>query len=177
MAQDARGFTLIEMMVVLAVLAVLVGVAAPAFAGLLRSAREAGAYHLLTTTLVSARMHAVTHGVPVTVCPSADGITCREDLVWEDGWIVYTDAGRHGQPQAREDVVQRLDGVGRGLALRSSPGRHRVRFTPLGWSYGSNVSIRLCDEREALLLGAVILNNAGRPRSEREDRLPCPYVP
>lgn len=181
MAQEARyrsgGFTLSELMVTLAVLAVTVTIGVPAFAGVVQRAREANAYHLLTASLASARLAAVKNGAPVTVCPSSDGTTCRRDLVWDDGWIFFTDRNRSGQPPDVASVLQRVDGPGAGIALRSTRGRHRVRFTPDGWSYGSNLSIRLCREDDARLLGKVVVNNAGRPRSERATSPePCPYV-
>lgn len=182
MAQDARrasrGFTLAELMVTLAVLAVTVTMGVPAFAGVVQRAREANAYHLLTASLASARLAAVKTGAPVTVCPSNDGATCRRDLVWEGGWIVYSDPARSEQPANAAAVLQRIEGIGAGVALRSTRGRHRVRFTPDGWSYGSNLSIRLCREDGARLLGKVVVNNAGRPRSERaEAGTDCPYAP
>lgn len=182
MAQDARygsrGFTLAELMVTLAVLAVTVTIGVPAFAGVLQRAREANAYHLLTASLATARLAAVKTGAAVTACPSSDGATCRRDLVWDEGWIVYTDPGADDQPANAAAVLQRVDGIGAGIALRSTRGRHRVRFTPDGWSYGSNLSIRLCAEKDARLLGKVVVNNAGRPRSERaEAGETCPYAP
>src|SRR3546814_16460506 len=68
----------------------------------------------------------------------------RSDEVWSDGWIVYQDPGRDPQPQDSGTVIQRFEGVGGELQLRSTSGRSRVRFLPAGWAYGSNLSIRLC---------------------------------
>ena len=166
MAQEARGFTLVEMMVVVAVLVVTLTLGVPAFAATVQWAREANTYHLLSASLASARVSSMTGGMPVTVCPSADGAACRTDLVWEDGWIVYADPERSQQP-AVDAVLQHVDARGSGVAIRSTRGRHRVRFTPDGWSYGSNLSIRVCRMRDAVLRGKVVVNNAGRPRVER----------
>src|SRR3546814_15326590 len=111
------------------------------------------------------------------VCPSADGRTCRSDEVWSDGWIVYQDPGRDPQPQDSGTVIQRFEGVGGELQLRSTSGRSRVRFLPAGWAYGSNLSIRLCRPGNDGFLGSVIVNNAGRPRTERQPGgTPCPFL-
>ncbi len=177
MKQEARGFTLIELMTTLAVLVITLTVGVPAFTDLQQRARAANAYHLLTGSLAIARLSAVKHGHPVSVCPSSDGLKCRDDVVWDEGWIVFADPDRADQPASAGAVLQRIEGVGAGLALRSTQGRTQVRFTLDGWAYGSNLSIRLCAREPARLLGKVVVNNGGRPRSERYDKAkPCPYL-
>jgi type IV fimbrial biogenesis protein FimT len=177
MRQEARGFTLIELMVTLAVMAVLMGIGVPSFQRLQQSTRTVTTFHLLTTSLALARMAAVRSNAPVSVCPSSDGRYCRGDTVWDDGWIVFADPGKNGQPDSQTVVLQRIDGIGGGLALRSTDGRKLVRFTPDGWAYGSNLSVRLCTEKKAELLGMVVVNNAGRRRRVRPDGAkPCPFL-
>src|SRR3546814_6682961 len=144
MNRKDAGFSLIELIVPLAIASIVVTLAVPRFAGTLQRAREANAYPLRTASLASARLRAVKDGAPVTVCPSLDGHTCRGDAAWSDGWILYRDPDRDDQPQADDAVLQRFDGVSGGLALRSTTGRRRVRFLPSGWASGSNLSIRLC---------------------------------
>lgn len=177
MRQEARGFTLIELMVTVAVMAVLLGVGVPSFQRLQQSTRTAAAFHLLTTSLALARMAAVKQHAPVSVCPSSDGRYCRGDTTWEEGWIVFADPARAKQPASEDAVLQRFDRVGPGLALRSTTGRTLVRFQPSGMALGSNLSIRLCSTKDDSHLGSVIVNNAGRPRSERQDGTPCPFAP
>lgn len=174
MNRKEAGFNLIELTVTLAVLATILAVALPAFGAMLQGSRERSSYELLMLAFASARLEAVKAGHPVTVCPSSDGLTCRGDDVWTQGWIVYEDPGRNPQPKHDEAVLHRFDAIGEGLWLRSTAGRPQVRFSPSGWSSGSNVSIRLCD-REGYL-GAVIVSLAGRARTERK-REPgaCPF--
>jgi len=159
------GFTLIELMVTLAILAITLSLGAPALSSLAQHARESNTYHLLTTSLATARFAAVKNGTPVTVCPSSDGITCRNDEIWETGWLIYADPKRAGQPADGKAILQRIDRGSSHLALRSTLGRTRIRFSPDGWSYGSNLSIRLCAS-DGRFLGQVVVNNAGRPRTE-----------
>ncbi|KGM50983.1 hypothetical protein N792_12990 [Lysobacter concretionis Ko07 = DSM 16239] len=177
MRQEARGFTLIELMVTLAVMAVLLGIGVPSFQRLQQSTRTTTAFHLLTTSLALARLSAVKSNAPVSVCPSRDGRHCRGDSVWDDGWIVFADPARAKQPASVDAVLHRFDRVGPRLALRSTAGRTLVRFHPSGMAYGSNLSVRLCSTRDRTHLGSVIVNNAGRPRSERHDGIPCPFAP
>lgn len=178
MAGRMRGFTLVEFMVTVAVLGIVLGLGVPGFAALSERMRTLNALHLLTASLAQARMEAIRRNAPVAACPSADGLRCTEGVAWEGGWILFTDPARLGRPRSRGDVLQVFEPIGPGLRLRATSGRRLVRFTPNGWSAGSNVSIRLCGKPGAPggLLAAVIVNNAGRIRSERpETAAPCPF--
>ena len=177
MNRKDAGFSLIELIITLAIAATLLAIAVPSFTTLLQGSRASGTYHLLTSSLAAARLRAIKDNAPVTVCPSADGRTCRSDEIWSDGWIVYQDPGRDPQPQGSDTIIQRFEQVGGSLQLRSTSGRERVRFLPAGWAYGSNLSIRLCRPGRDGFLGSVIVNNAGRPRTERHPRgAPCPFI-
>lgn len=177
MYRKDAGFSLIELIITLAIAAILLAIAVPSFTTLLQGSRASGTYHLLTSSLAAARLRAIKDNAPVTVCPSADGRTCRSDQVWSDGWIVYQDPDRDPQPRDSDAVIQRFERVGGDLQLRSTPGRSRVRFKPTGWAYGSNLSIRLCRPGPDGFLGSVIVNNAGRPRTEKHPGgAPCPFM-
>jgi type IV fimbrial biogenesis protein FimT len=175
MPRKEAGFSLIELAVTVAIAAIILAIALPAFGAILQRSRAQSAFGLLTLAFASARLESVKTGNPVTVCPSSDGLSCRGDDVWTDGWIIYEDAGRDLQPGGNAAVLQRFDAVGKGLRLRSSAGRTRVRFFPSGWAYGSNVSVRLCGDDG--YLGAVIVNIAGRARTERQrgGHIRCPF--
>jgi type IV fimbrial biogenesis protein FimT len=158
-------------------MAVLMGIGVPSFQRLQQSTRVATSFHLLTTSLALARMAAVKNHAPVSVCPSSDGRYCRGDTLWDDGWIVFADPTRAKQPASADAVLHRFDRASPGIALRSTAGRTLVRFHPSGMAHGSNLSVRLCSTKDGTHLGSVIVNNAGRPRSERHDGTPCPFVP
>lgn len=89
-----RGFTLIELMVSIAVLAILLAIAAPNFRGMTASSDLRGTSNELITTLAQARSEAIKRGGRVTVCMSADGAACIATGGWEQGWIMFTDDTR-----------------------------------------------------------------------------------
>ena len=82
------GFTLIELMVVVAVVAILAIVAAPSMSALLNANRLSGAAEELTASLQLARSEAVRRNTRVTVCGSANGNTCSGSAAWTR-WIVH----------------------------------------------------------------------------------------
>lgn len=173
------GFTLVELIVVVLVLAVALGVAAPSLSALAERSQARTVFHGLTASLAGARLAAVQLGRPVTICPTLDGLRCRRDLVWDDGWMTYIDADRSDQPTSPEAVLRREGPSGARISVRSSSGRHRIRFQPSGWASGANISLRVCSPKARKLLGVVVVNNAGRPRSERHEapENSCPYAP
>jgi type IV fimbrial biogenesis protein FimT len=86
-----RGFTLIELMVTLAVLGILLGIAVPSYQTFVMNSRMASQTNDLITALSLARSEAVKRAANVTVCASSDGATCTGG--WEAGWIVRDAAG------------------------------------------------------------------------------------
>ena len=129
----SRGFTLGELLVTLAVLAVVLTVAVPAFTNFVKNNRLAAATNQLGAALAYARSEAVRRGRPVTVCASSDGATC-DTTAWREGWIVFTDEGVAGQVDAG-DTVLRVSGPLGGdveISFSSPAGLPYVRFLSLG---------------------------------------------
>lgn len=89
-----QGFTLIELMVTVAVVAILVGVAVPSFQGAVNGNRLASSANELVASLQTARMEAIRRNRRVVVCASANAnagqdATCANANI--DGWITFVD--------------------------------------------------------------------------------------
>ena len=162
----AAGFSLMESMIVLAVAAILAGLALPGFQETLQRQRAATAVHQVATQLAQARNTAITRRMPVTVCPSLGDGRCRSEPDWSAGWLLYLDPTRSPHPRRPGDILrqerQPLHGSVRVLA---SVGRVRVRYQQDGRSGGNNVTLRVCTD--TVLRGEVIVNNVGRVRTRR----------
>ncbi|MEW9573047.1 GspH/FimT family pseudopilin [Rhodanobacter sp. Si-c] len=91
MERTTRGFTLVELVVTLAVLAILIMVAVPGFRDTIRRSRVSSASNALLADLRYARAEAINRGQLVSLCPSSDGGNCTADgSAWDAGWLVYT---------------------------------------------------------------------------------------
>lgn len=163
-----RGFNLVETLVVMTLLATLAVLALPSFKGILERTRTATALNRLTSSLSSARSTALMRRQAVSVCPSQDHLTCRKDGIWEDGWIMFIDADKAGQPASAADILRVADPLSENLILRATPGRLRARFQPNGQSTGSTLTLSLCLRNGHQPLGQVVLNNWGRTRTVRD---------
>ncbi len=89
-----RGFTLVELMVTITVLAIVVGVAAPSLAAFIQSNRVAGNANSMVSALNFARSEAVSRAESVRFCPvneSQDGCSGSDD--WSAGWVAIVQSG------------------------------------------------------------------------------------
>lgn len=87
------GFTLIELMVTLAIALILIMAGIPSFNELIRDNQTAGQANRFIADLNYARSEAVKRGSLVFVCKSSDQANCTSSSNWEDGWIVLADDG------------------------------------------------------------------------------------
>ena len=98
------GFTLVELMVTIAIVAILLAVGLPSFQGSLRSNRVATSTNELLASLALARTEAIKTVQASQVC-ARDGNACGTD--WNQGWLVVTDSD--GDGTTFETTVKAVD--------------------------------------------------------------------
>lgn len=109
------GFTLVEAMVVIAISAILMGLAAPSMRNLIERNGVNESVDSLTSSLAFARAEAIKRGVPVALCRSTGAEngtpSCIADTAWNTGWLVFVDFGGDGSFDAGSgDVLLRVQG-------------------------------------------------------------------
>ena len=90
-----RGFTLTELLVVMAIVAVLLGVGVPSYRYITNSYRMSSEVNGLLGDLMYARSEAIKEGQDVTVCVSPDGVNCAGAATWQSGWVVFSNPTPH----------------------------------------------------------------------------------
>jgi type IV fimbrial biogenesis protein FimT len=91
------GVTLVEMMVVCAVVAILLAVGVPSFRYVTTANRVASEINGLLGDLQFARAEAIREGLTISVCATNDQSTClTTGSAWQTGWLVFTDPGSAG---------------------------------------------------------------------------------
>lgn len=159
----ARGFTLVELMITLAIAGILAVIGAPAMGSLLARTQEASAESAVAGGLRNARTAAVMHNARTLLCPSADGRHCRAGEEWQHGWIIAQDVDHDGQPDAGVPIVAVQEAMPKGTRVITSLGRGQIAFQPTGSAGGSNARFTICHARERDGK-SVVISNSGRVR-------------
>ena len=111
MVSDTRfgsgGFTLIELMLTLALVAIVLGFGVPSMTQLIRSNQVINQTNSVLGGIQLARAEAVKRGVGRAVGGSSDQATC--DGQWGQGWLVYEDSDGSGSPTTT-NIVRVADG-------------------------------------------------------------------
>lgn len=101
----AAGFTLIELMVTVAIGAVLMMVAAPSFIGFQRNSEMTSLTNALLAAANTARAEAMKTGMNALVVPSGNGSD------WTAGWVVFVDKNRDNAYSATADTTVLVQGT------------------------------------------------------------------
>jgi type IV fimbrial biogenesis protein FimT len=174
--QKTSGFTLLELVVTLAIGAVILVVGVPSFKGTLDNQRMTSATNELVMSLNLAKSEAIKRVVYVSVCKSSNGASCSAaDTSWDDGWIVFANA-----------TVANLDSIeGEDEVIRFYPAlRDELTVTPTGTIAGfisfrpsgtigtsaANMqgTLTICDERGAANARGILLESSGQWHVSRE---------
>lgn len=166
-----RGFTVLELLIALGILALLLGVAVPSFGALRRHADLTAATNQLLWALHFARSSAIRDGIPVTLCLTADDVSCvpSPDSAGR-GWLVIgRPAGAVGlSPEPNGEDGQLLHQFRLPAALAVYGSRPAVTFWPASRA-GMTSTFDLCEVGERPRGRAVIVSQTGRPRVSAEE--------
>ena len=112
---DVKGVTLIETLVVIALVVILTSVAVPSYAKHMQFERAHSLSKEFAGAITVARSTAIKNGNPVVICSSRDASSCGGS--WSDGWIVFNDSDRDGLKDANEKLIVRRAGLSGGSTL------------------------------------------------------------
>lgn len=132
------GFTLIEMMVVVAILSILAMVALPSFQPMIANSRIVANTNDIVADLALARSEAAKRGgtTVVTVCASTDGSSCSGATDWAGGRLVFVDGSTQGSVDGTDSTRILRVSAASSLAITSSG------FSTVGFlSYSADGSI------------------------------------
>ena len=134
--KTARGFTIIELMFTILVLAVLLSLAIPSFTETINNNRITAQNNDFVTSLNFARSEALRQVRSVTVCASANSTNCSGATNWSTGWIAFSDLNSDGALNGADPLLQAWPATGNGMTLNSTT-RSFVRYGSNGVASGT----------------------------------------
>mgnify|MGYP001809622795 CR=1 FL=1 len=167
-AGATRGFTLIELIVTIAIVAILAGIAIPSFTSMIAKNRAAALTNELSGALNLAYSEAVKRSRRVTVCRSVNvdtatpGCSTATGTNWSTGWIVFVDAATTGTIDTGDTRLKIFQPIARSTSITGgSAFANYVSFLPTGWvdMSGSEESFIICVPPEKRTIS---INPAGR---------------
>ena len=170
--KPARGLTLVELVLVVALLGIVTTVAVPGFQSLQQRTQMRAEATRLLAALHLARSEAVRRNVPVSLCPSPYAVSgalgCAGDF--SAGWIVFSNPGRSSEVGSGA-LVQAYAPMHPQLQLSNRAGSpltdELITFLPDG-SAGRNRTLMICSRTQpALASWSLVMNIVGRSRLVR----------
>ena len=165
--QKQHGFTLVELMVAVAISAIALSMAVPALDGFLSGARQTGAINDFVTSVHRARSTAITENTRVTLCPSRSGSNC-EDVAWHEGWIAFADEDSDYAVDNSEKIVS-IASAAHGVTIKSAEFPNGLLYRPNGRvtnddeTAGTFGAFTVCDNRGHRDAKVMIVDFSGRP--------------
>lgn len=127
-----RGFTLVELLVTLTLLAILTALATPSFSETIRQWRRDSATRAFTSHLQVARAEAIKSSRKVVICTSSTGTACSGNSEWRDGWLIFLDLDSDKVVDVGERVVAVRAAVPGIETMTSSGSVKELVFLPNG---------------------------------------------
>ncbi|WP_169307091.1 GspH/FimT family pseudopilin [Ferrimonas sediminicola] len=158
------GLTLVEMMITLAIAAILLLWGAPSMRALFADARAEAKIHSLYHDLVQARYLALSYQATVTLCPLSTSNQC--DGQWHQGYVVFVDDEPLQSLGGGDLAMFRGDAISSGDYLKYSARVNAIRFAPDGFT-GQNGSFYYCsDQDQSSYPLKVVISRTGRAKME-----------
>lgn len=171
MTGNTRGFTLIELLIAVTLLAICLGLGAPAFTQFIRAQQLTATSQALTSSLALARQESVTRKVTVLVD--------NQDGHWATGWVIYADQNGNARWDESDPLIRQIGAQPEGVVIKgNSPVRRYIRYTPtgraimLGGAFQAG-TLTLCHADGKSHVRKLVINATGRVRRAKQPPSSC----
>jgi len=168
MSKKARAFTLLEILLGIALLGILASMATPAFLHLYQNDLAEGVANKLVAVMNFARHKAARENKVVVLCKSADARFCGGQ--WKQGGILFVDKNHNQQRDFDEELLYVLSALPPSLDLKweSNLSLDYLRFpTQFDGKY-QNGTFKIFSRKTKEILRSVVISRAGLIKKPNE---------
>lgn len=169
MFKCCRGFSLLEAVIVLALLAILLNLALPSYRELVADKQANVAINQIERAVALARHTAINEGIMTTLCRSVDGSQCGGE--WQQGFIVFTDRNADRKINGNDALVRIFPPLSDGgsLSFRAFQNRQYLQMTAEGMTNYQNGNFTYCPaDGDSRLARQLIINRSGRTYTAKD---------
>lgn len=168
MSNRNDGFTLVELITVLAIAAVVASTALPSYKSLVMNSRVQTSLYQLMAHLKFARGEAIKRGFSVALCASNDQATCNGGNQWESGYIVFVNINGDQVVDPGETVLRATTSSDPSITIRSAAFGNGIGYQPSAFTNVAG-TFTVCDPRGASKARAVVVSATGRSSFARDN--------
>lgn len=165
MQNKQPGFTLIELIITLAIAGILMSIAIPNFQTFILNNRMSAQANDFMAAIGLARSEAIKRATRVSICKSANSTSCATSGSWAQGWIVFTDGSTAGTVDGTDVVIQVRGPLESASTFTGNT--NVANFIAYGASgFGTLAgTVSLCPPSPAAVEGRdIVITNTGRAR-------------
>lgn len=164
--RSGRGLTLLDLIITLAIAAIIATAGVPAFNNVVGNARRTSAVNDLIAAIQVARTNAIRRNQQLVICPDDGQPICTSNGDWRNGWVVFVNTDLDWPPRLddNDEIVHRHGKVSN-IGIDSN--RPYYSFRRIGLR-STNGTLTICDNRGPEHARAVIVSYTGRPRVSRQ---------
>jgi len=168
MKQSFKGFTLIELIVVLTIFAISLSIAAPSMNSFMVRNRITAQVNKLAIAIRMARESAIMKNYIVTLCRSADQTQCGGK--WHEGMILFADKNRDHRFNDTDTLITAFEKFPEGDVIfwRSFRNRQYLQMSPRGTTRYQNGTFTYCPKEGLKYARGIIINAAGRVKFTKD---------
>ncbi len=167
------GYTLYELLMTLALIALIAGLGVPSLSGTIARSKMRAEVNALFHAVHLARKESIMRRRVVSLCPTTDGLRCEPGRDWSYGWLMFENSDRDeppqrdpGEPLLQSHLVHptvKVTANRSGFTLRATQKR------------ATNGTFVVCDRAARTAPVALVVSYTGRPRAAEKDPRGRPY--
>ena len=171
--KNLAGFTMIELMVVVAVIAVTMAIALPSFNEMVANNRVTSETNRIVSDIQLARSEAMKRGVRIVMCRSADTTAVTPACggtshTWTNGWLLFASGDNNSTYEAASDTLLKVGHAASNQITIKTNGisNNNLEYLPNASTDegGGTAKFVICDERGESHGKEIQVPPVGRPR-------------